>query len=503
MDPDPPPQYVRLEREGPLSFNTKVNQALGAVPDTIKNWVFGTFTLLFYNQVLGLDAFFVSIALAIAIVFDAITDPLVAAFSDNLQTRWGRRHPLMLISALPLGCSLFAVYVPPPGLSELGLFAWLLGFTIATRGLMTLFVVPWSAIAAELSDNYEERTSVMTYRYFVGGAFGVSFPLIVYTFVMPGTEQYPVGQLNPAGYPAMAAAAGLLIALGALGTTLLTRREIPYLRQHAGAPVRFGFAHTGRELLRALQYRQFALIFLIVFLSSAISGTTANIGIYMTTFFWGLTTEDLRWFALAAIGGILAFPLVPLVQKKWDKKQILMSCAVINLSEGILVVNLRFLDVLPDNGDTMLLVILIVSAGFTGGVALIQGIIGSSIVADLLDEHELLTGHRQEAMFNAALSFSGKAVSGVGTLLGGLAISLIQFPTNTDPSDVPPDIILRLGIVVGVALPMLHIIPISLITRYRISRARHAEIREALDARRAAKGEPSAAGDKSAAGGEL
>ena len=165
MEPDSPPLYVRVEREGRLPFNTKVNQALGAAPDTIKNWVFGTFTLLFYNQVLGVDAFLVSIALAIAIVFDAITDPLVAAFSDNLKTRWGRRHPLMLISALPLGLSLFAIYVPPHGLSETGLFTWLLGFTIATRGLMTLFVVPWSAIAAELSDDYEEMSLIYPAKF--------------------------------------------------------------------------------------------------------------------------------------------------------------------------------------------------------------------------------------------------------------------------------------------------------------------------------------------------
>ncbi|MCP5067267.1 MAG: hypothetical protein GY946_11935 [bacterium] len=437
MVSDSQPQYTRLEREGRLPFSTKFYQAIGALPDTVKNWAFNTFTLLFYNQVLGLDAFLVSVALAVAIVFDAVTDPLVAAFSDNLKTAWGRRHPLMLISALPLGAALFAVYVPPPGLSEMGLFAWLLCFTILTRGLMTLFVVPWSAIAAELSDDYEERTSIMTYRYFVGGTIGVSFPLIVFTFIMPATEQYPVGQLNPAGYPVMALAAGLIAVFGALATTLLTRREVPYLRQHTGDPKRFSFAHTGRELWRALQYRQFALIFLIVFLSAAISGTTANIGIYMTTFFWGLTTEDLRWFALVAVGGILAFPLVPLVQMRWDKKQILMSCAVINLVEGIVIVNLRFLDVLPENGDPILLVILIVSGAFGAGVGLIQGIIGSSIVADLLDEHELRTGHRQEAMFNAALSFSGKAVSGVGTLLGGLIISVIEFPTHVAPSEVP------------------------------------------------------------------
>jgi Na+/melibiose symporter-like transporter len=87
-------------------------------------------------------------------------------------------------------------------------------------------------------------------------------------------------------------------------------------------------------------------------------------------------------------------------------------------------------------------------------------------------------------MFNAALSFSAKAISGVGTLLGGLILTLIAFPKNVAPADVPAESIARLGVVVGIAVPLLYLVPIALITRYRITRERHAEIRAALDARR-------------------
>jgi Na+/melibiose symporter-like transporter len=90
-------------------------------------------------------------------------------------------------------------------------------------------------------------------------------------------------------------------------------------------------------------------------------------------------------------------------------------------------------------------------------------------------------------MFNAALSFSGKAVSGVGTLLGGLIITLIEFPTGLAAAEVPPGAILRLGIVVGVVVPLLYLFPISLITRYRITEEVHDEIKAELDARRRAE----------------
>jgi GPH family glycoside/pentoside/hexuronide:cation symporter len=478
------PRYHRSERDGPLTFRTKLYQGVGAIPDTVKNWSFNTFALLYYNQILGMDAFFVSIALAIAIVFDAITDPLVATLSDNSRSRWGRRHPLMLFASLPLGVALYAVFVPPAGLSENGLFFWLLAFTILTRGLMTLYFVPWAAIAAELSDDYQERTSVMAFRFAVGWMVAVAVPLYVFSFVMPGTSEYPVGQLNPAGYPRMALIVGCLVSAGALATTLLTWREIPYLRKHTGYVAPFGLMQTMRELAQALRNRQFALIFLIVLISSAIGGTTANIGIYMTTYFWGFTTEDLRWFALSAAGALVAFPMVALVQRRWDKKHILLTCSMVSLVEGVMIVNLRFLDVLPENGDPMLLAILVGAGVITVIIAVIQGIIAASIVADLLDDHELRTGYRQEAMFNAALSFSGKAVSGFGTILGGLIITLIAFPIGAVPAEVPADTVVRLGLFVGVAVPLLNLIPISLITRYRITRERHVEIAAALEARR-------------------
>ncbi len=477
------PTYTREKRSSRLSFRIKLYQGLGAIPDTVKNWVFNTFVLLYYNQILGIDAFHVSLVLGIAIVFDAITDPIVGSLTDNANTRWGRRHPFMLAAALPLGIGIFGVFMPPEGLSDLGLVLWLLFFVVLTRTVMTFFYVPWGAIAHELTDDYHERTSVMSYRFAVGWVVGVCFPLVVYSFIMPSTAAHPVAQLNPAGYPMMAFCAGLLLSVGALATTLLTLREIPFLRKHVQTPPNFSMANLFKDVGRALQTRQFTLLFVIVFLASAIGGTTRNIDIYMQTFFWGLTTSDLRWFVIAALGAVLAFPLVAVIQRKWDKKNILLTCSILSLFDGMLVIGLRFLDVLPDNGDPMLLVILISAACFAASIAVVHGIIFVSMITDVLDYHELQTGHRQEAMFNSALSFSGKAVSGIGIIMGGFILSAIQFPTGMAPADVPGPIISKLGLVVGILIPLLHLIPIALVLRYRITREVHADIRAKLDAR--------------------
>jgi len=290
------PSYSRQARGEALSFKVKFYQGIGAIPDTVKNWVLNTFALFYYSQLLGLDAFSVSAVLALAMLFDAVTDPVVGAFSDNLQTRWGRRHPLMVVAAMPLGLGIYGLFSPPEAASQTVLLGWLLGCLVLTRGMMTLYFVPWAAIASELSDDYHERTSVMAHRYAVGWAIGVSFPLFVYTFLLPSNEAFPVGQMNIAGYPMVGIAAGLLLTCGALATSLLTLDQVPYLRQHTQKTATLSLGSIITDMLRAFKNGQFLLIFIIVILISAIGGTTTNLGIYMNTFFWGFDTTDLRWF---------------------------------------------------------------------------------------------------------------------------------------------------------------------------------------------------------------
>jgi glycoside/pentoside/hexuronide:cation symporter, GPH family len=145
---------------------------------------------------------------------------------------------------------------------------------------------------------------------------------------------------------------------------------------------------------------------------------------------------------------------------------------------------LRFLDVLPENGSQMLLAILVVDGAVFAMMEVIRGVIGASLIADILDQHELKTGYRQEAMFNSAIMFCIKATSGLGILFGGVILSVINLPVQASPSSVPAETIFNLGLIVGILLPLLHIFPILMIRRYKITRDVHAEIRRALEERR-------------------
>src|SRR5579862_2297988 len=108
------------------SLPTKLFYGFGSVAFGVKDQGFSTFLLFFYNQVLGAPPQMVGRAIAIALFFDAFADPIVGQISDNLRTRWGRRHPFMYASAIPVAVSYFFLWVPPAGLSHGAMIAYLI-----------------------------------------------------------------------------------------------------------------------------------------------------------------------------------------------------------------------------------------------------------------------------------------------------------------------------------------------------------------------------------------
>ena len=147
-----------------LPMRTKLAFGVGAMGEASTNWIFNALTFFYYNQILGLSGTLTGAAVFIGICFDAVSDPVVGSLSDRTRSRLGRRHPWMFAAPLPVIASIFFIYHPPDGLSEWTLFAWFMCFLIMMRLSITLFAVPHLALGAELSDDYLERSKVMSYN---------------------------------------------------------------------------------------------------------------------------------------------------------------------------------------------------------------------------------------------------------------------------------------------------------------------------------------------------
>ena len=100
-----------------VSLGNKIAYGFGSVAFGVKNNGFDYFFLIFYSQVMGVSAYLVSLALLIALVFDALSDPLIGYLSDNTRSRWGRRHPYMYAAAMPVALGYYFVWNPPASLS--------------------------------------------------------------------------------------------------------------------------------------------------------------------------------------------------------------------------------------------------------------------------------------------------------------------------------------------------------------------------------------------------
>ena len=183
-----------------LPLRTRVAYGVGATAESSITMAFNSFNFLYYNNVLELSGTLCGLAVTIALVFDAISDPLVGSISDRWRSRLGRRHPFLYAAPIPMAICFYGIYSPPDGLGELPLFLWFTTFTVLLRSAQTLYQVPHLALGAEMTSGYRERSVLMSYNTVFGlvGTFGVFFLGWSYFGVIEG------GTNNRAGYVVMA-----------------------------------------------------------------------------------------------------------------------------------------------------------------------------------------------------------------------------------------------------------------------------------------------------------
>jgi len=438
--------------------------------------------LLYYNQVLGIGASAASFALLVALVIDAVSDPLVGSFSDTVRHRLGRRHPLMYAAAVPLALCIYLLFAPP-ALSPSGLLWWLVGFAVATRISFTFFSVPWNAMFAELSDDYKERSELISYRFAVAWVVGVIFSYCMYAYVFDATDLYPLGQLNPERYETFALVLALSVLTGALVSTHMTRDQIRYMRQPAASHRGFSAGAFIEEIRLALSNRDFRVLLFAVLAWAVVAGTNQALQIYMNTYFWALGGEALKWLSLSAVGGLLAFMTVLPLQARFDKKYLVVGSSVALVIITAIPVTLRFLGLAPENGSPGLVVMIVFTSLFVAYAVTVVLIMFTSMVADTVDTQELATGLRQEALFNSVITFSSKVTSGGGLLVAGL---LLDFVVGLDGSQridrLSSTQLVRLGVIDAYVVPLCNVVWLWLALKYTITREQHAKIRAKLDA---------------------
>ncbi|XOV87706.1 MAG: MFS transporter [Pseudomonadota bacterium] len=472
-----------------LGFGTMVTYGFGQISEAVKNAGFSVFLLFYYNQVMQVSATGISIMLAIALIFDAVSDPVAGGLSDKVTTRWGRRHPFILVSAIPLAIAFYLLFNPPAGMSELGYLLWLLVFSVLVRAAMTFYSIPHLALGAEMARDYNQRSTMYAFNTFFGFLGGAMFVPASYRLFFPTTEEFNPALLNQAAYSPWSLFAGAIMIFAIVVCVLGTAREIPRLRAENALVVRsrFGMRRLLSELVAAFANKSFRAIFFGMMLGTFILAVEGVFNPFMGFHFWGMTTEQLSFLPLGSvIGLVLSMFVTPWATSRFDKKPTLIGSALLTIFNINVPIVLALFDVswFPARGSDILLFILILNALITALLGPVIFATLNSMFADITDEHELEVDERREGVIFAARAFAVKATSSLGLVFGGVLLDLIAFPRGASMGSVPADTVWQLGFIAGPATSVFTFFGMLLYMGYRIDRTRHSEILTELQIRR-------------------
>jgi glycoside/pentoside/hexuronide:cation symporter, GPH family len=456
-------------------LGTRIAFGFGAGAYGVKDGGFSYFLLLFYSQVIGVDARLVGLALTIALILDAISDPIVGYWSDNFRSRWGRRHPFLYFSALPTAGTYFLIWNPPAGWSQTALFWYLLVLAVAIRTAITFYETPSTSLAPELARSYDERSALFGWRLFFAWTIGSIMTVSNFALIFPAfaTAEIPNGQFNRDAYALYGMIASALIFVAIMVSALGTHSQIKHMRPPP-AQRALGLKAIFREIFETIGNRDFTALFLAALFGGIATGISASLSFYFSAYFWAFSSEQIGLitttvFASAIIGGAMS----PIVTRTIGKQR---GAVIIGILAGLILpmpIILRLFGLLPPNGDPAIFWIVFTVTMIDVGLIICFQALAASMLADLVEQAEVRTGRRNEGIFFAANTFVRKSVQGLGVMAASFVLTLAQFPTGANPSQVEPDSLWRLGATYVPAIWLVWACMIFAVSRYRLSRAGH------------------------------
>ncbi len=469
-----------------MKLAIKLSYGIGQLSDGVKQASFSTFLFFYYNQVLGLSGSLAGMAALMALMVDAITDPMVGQLSDRFESRWGRRHPFMLAGAIPFGLAIVVLFSPPDGLSQMGLFCWMLGGAITVRLMLTLFFVPHLSLGAELATDYHGRTSLIGYRVFFTYAGILLTSVIGFAVFFPPTEALSNGMLNKASYPNFGIFCGVMGSVAMLICVFGTRSAIPNLRKPAPHDGEGSALWAFIDVFKTLKLDSFRVLFISVLIFNTLAGTVQTLLVYVATYVFEFKPEHLAGLASSVVVGIIfASTVAQGLSRRFDKKNALGICVI---TAGIFAFSpqvLYFSGILETMTTTAKFTYIFTVNGISQVFFIAYIILLDSMLSDVIDEHELNSAKREEGLFFAARSFATKASYGLGSFFAGIGLDIIHFPQGASPETVTADAVLSLAILSGPVMFVLFAATVMVSSRYPLTAAKHGAIMREIDARKA------------------
>lgn len=459
-----------------MPVKTKISYGLGGSIDMWGHWLYPNLAYPVFNIFLGLSPQLVGLALMLVRIVDAMSDPLFGWLSDNARTRMGRRRPFILVGTLFVGVGLPLLFFVPSNWHGNQLFWWMLISSFVYIPFVSCFNMPFQSLGNELTPDYHERTSVMSYKSAIQKVFEVAFFIgLPFTNLWLFTD-HSTGKQN--------VLLGVQVFCGILGLLMLFNGLMVFFnvkeRYYAGVAARQKDKVSITEsVYETMKCRPFRLKIFAVLCFSLGSSMVGSLGYYATVYYvaGGDTKAGNNWNGATGVGwmlgGFLGVPVVAWICRRIGKLPTMLTvCGFGALAYGatwfFYSPSMPWLQVAASASMA------VTAAGYY--------MLDQTIGADIMDYDELNTGKRREGAFSACGSWMSKAGNALGYFLSGQVLALTGF--SADRAVQTPETIMWIRILLaGIPITGVCLAAIFL-WRYPLTQARMAQIRTELEARR-------------------
>jgi len=442
-----------------LSRSTKIIYGAGDLGFSLTSTIIGAYFLFFLTDVVGIPPAVAGIAILIGRTWDYINDPIIGHISDRTRSRWGRRRPFLLFGAIPFALAFMLMWYRPPFNGMVALAAYYAVAYVIFDAAATFVYMPYFALTPELTNDYDERTSLTSYRMFFsifGSLLAFTIPLMIVGTFTPE---------NAARVLLMSAIFGVGSALPLWLVFFKTREKAEFVAQKRPKLL--------PSIKAAVNNRPFvfgAIIYLLTWICMTILETTL---LFFIKYVLRLEAMSDIIMALIFVTAIFALPFWEFASRKMNKR--------LAYAFGVAfwaVVQLLLITISP-SVPMPLIIFLCMMAGI--GVSAAH-VLPWAILPDAVEWDEYKTGDRHEGMFYSLVTLAHKIASSIAIPLTAVMLELTHYVPNA--AQQPPSALLGIRLLIGPIPAVLLTIGILFALKYPLDRAQFSNVVKDLQERR-------------------